>query len=103
MYRAMLATLAPRPKSFVGKTQDQQVRRRSGPLIDSSLYSVFSLFSAPLLADALVDPLQDEIGDLQVVLVLHDHVADAAVRRVEQAWEKAVSLWCGRKTERSDR
>src|SRR5439155_26851252 len=37
-------------------------------------------------ADSLIDPLQDEVGDLQTVLVLHDHVAvavDPALRRVE--------------------
>ena len=42
-----------------------------------------SLLRPTPLADALVDPLEDEIGDLQVVLVLHDHVtvaADAASR-----------------------
>ena len=52
----------------------------------STVARVSSLRRSTSLADALVDPLQDEIGDLQVVLVLHDHVAvaaDAAVRRAE--------------------
>src|SRR5687768_12333978 len=45
-----------------------------------------SLASDAPLAHPLGDPLQDEIRDLQMVLVLHDHVAvapDAALRRVE--------------------
>jgi hypothetical protein len=33
---------------------------------------------ALLLADAGADPLQDQVGNLEVVLVLHDHVAVAA-------------------------
>ena len=47
---------------------------------------VHGLFRPTWFADTLVDPLQDEIGDLQVVLVLHDHVAvavDSALRRAE--------------------
>ena len=52
----------------------------------SRVRSDFRGYRFALCFDALIDPLQDQIGDLQVVLVLHDHVAvaaDAAVRRVE--------------------
>ena len=51
--------------------------RRTAPAVTSS---------RGCACDVLVDPLQDQVGDLQVVLVLHDHVAvaaDAAVLRVE--------------------
>ena len=45
-----------------------------------------SLVCRSPFTDALVDPAEDEIGNLQVVLVLHDHVAvaaDAALRWTE--------------------
>jgi len=36
-----------------------------------------SLVPTTSFADALIDPMQNQVGDLQVILVLHNHVAVA--------------------------
>src|SRR5688572_24162533 len=51
--------------------------RRRGATSSASRDDKSFLFAASP-ADARIDPLQDQIGDLQVVFVLHDHVAVAA-------------------------
>ena len=47
------------------------------------------------LADALSDPLQNHIRDLQVVPVLHDHVA-AATKTALLRWREHRRLTAGR-------
>ena len=43
------------------------------------------------MLDVLVDPVDDDVGDLQVVLVLHEHVAVALDAEVGQGDEGEVA------------
>jgi hypothetical protein len=69
-------------------THHWQLQRREERLV--ARWS--SPFFSAALADVLVDPLQDQVGDLQAVLVLHDHVAVAAVPGPSPSSEDAAEV-----------